>query len=490
MEEIIAEEIFFGKTEEKKEIQVGKLTEEQQVKFNILMNKYKDIFAEETNQLGRTNMVKHRIEVEENIEPIKQKYYKTGLKEDEFIQEEIERLLKEGIIQKSKSAWTSPVVLVKKKDGKIRFCVDYRKLNNVTKKDAYPIPRIDEMLEALGGAKWFTTLDLASGYWQVEMDSESKDKTAFVTKHGTYEFNVMPFGLTNAPATFQRLMNEILEGTLGKGIIVYLDDINIYSKTFEEHLEKLEEVLKRLKIAGLKIKLSKCHFIKEELTFLGHVVNKEGILPDPEKIEKVKNFPRPKTVKDIRSFLGLASYYRKFIGGFSEIAKPMNELVKKDVPFKWEEHQEEAFRKLKKKLIKQPILRYSDFNKTFYLMTDGSAKGLGAVLAQKDEEGRDYVIAYASTSLTGSQPNYSATDLKLLAVVWAIEHFRHYLVYRHFVVLTDHSATQYLKKNPIKEIKGRLARWMLRLQPYNFTIEHRTGKKNANADVLSRLGNG
>jgi hypothetical protein len=452
-----------------------------------LIEKYKDIFAEEINELGRTNVTKHEIEIEEGTKPIKQQYYKTGPDEDKFIKEEIGRLLENGIIRRSKSAWASPVVLVKKKDGKIRFCVDYRKLNSVTKSDAHPIPRIDDMLDALGGSQWFTTLDLASGYWQVEMEANSQDKTAFTTKHGIYEFTIMPFRLTNAPATFQRLMNEVLSDMLNNGVVVYLDDINVYSKTFEEHLEKLEEVFRRLKDAGLKLKPSKCFFAEPELAFLGHIISREGILPDPGKIDKVKNFPRPTTRTEIRSFIGLASYYRKFIPKFSEIARPMNQLVKKDEPFKWTEAQEKAFNTLKEILVTQPILRYPDFEKTFYLMTDGSKDGLGAVLSQLDENGKEYVVAYASRSLQGAQKNYSATELELLAAVWAIEHFYHYLCYRHFILLTDHSAMAYLRKNPIKVQKGRLAKWALRTQSYNFTVQYRAGKLNTNADALSRI---
>jgi hypothetical protein len=240
-------------------------------------------------------------------------------------------------------------------------------------------------------------------------------------------------------------------------------------------------------LAGLKLKPSKYQFAKPELTFLGHVVGKDGILPDPEKIEKVKNFPRPKTVTNIRSFLGLASYYRKFIKDFSKIAKPISQLVKKEEPFNWTQEQEDAFNKLKQALISQPVLRHPDFYKPFYLITDGSAKGFGAVLAQKDEEGRDYVISYASQSIGGAKKNYNATELELSAAIWAMEKFWYYLGYSHFELLTDHAAMSYLKNNDIKELKGRLAKWTLRIQPFDFTIRHRAGKLNTNADVLSRL---
>jgi hypothetical protein len=282
-------------------------------------------------------------------------------------------------------------------------------------------------------------------------------------------------------------MNTILEDLINKGVMVYLDDINIYAETFEEHLEKLEEVFKRIRVAGLKIKPSKCHFAKQEITFLGHIVNENGILPDPEKIEKVKNFPRPTTVTNIRSFLGLASYYRRFIKDFSTIAKPINQLVKKQIPFIWTQEQENAFNTLKQALISKPVLRHPNFNKPFYVMTDGSAKGFGAVLSQRDENGKDYVIAYASHSIGGAKKNYSATDLELAAAIWAMEKFYYYIGYSKFTLITDHAAMKYLKNNPIKELKGRLAKWSLRIQPFDFEIEHRAGKINTNADVLSRL---
>src|SRR5215469_2954036 len=265
-------------------------------------------------------------------------------------------MLQQGIIEKSHSPWASPVVLVRKKNGKLRFCVDYRPLNKATKRDEYPLPRIDDMLDSLGGAAWFTSLDLASGYWQVEMNPNDREKTAFVTQFGTYQFTVMPFGLCNAPATFQRLMDEVLHDILWKFVVVYLDDLNIYLKTFEEHLQHLRIVFERLQKAGLRLNPEKCKFVTEELSFLGHLISKDGIRTDPDKIEKVKHFPRPQTVTQLRGFLGLASYYRRFIQNFSKIANPLNRMLKKNIPYEWKQEQQDAFKYLKKCLITSPIL--------------------------------------------------------------------------------------------------------------------------------------
>lgn len=235
-------------------------------------------------------------------------------------------MITEGIIRPCHSPWTSPVVLVTKEDGSTRFCVDYRKLNAVTVKDNYPLPRIDDLLDTLSGSCWYSTLDLASGYWQVEVDEVDRPKTAFTTLFGTFEFTVMPFGLANAPATFQRLMDYIFQDLIGKCVVVYLDDINVYSKTFDEHVTHLEEVFRRLSNAGLKLKPTKCHFAKQELKFLGHVISQAGIATDPKKIESVQNFPIPRNLRQLRGFLGLASYYRKFVKGFTNIAAPLNRL--------------------------------------------------------------------------------------------------------------------------------------------------------------------
>jgi len=374
-------------------------------------------------------------------------------------------------------------VIVPKKNGKRRICIDYRKLNKVTEKDVYSLPLINEILESFNNSKWFTSLDLASGYWQVVMKERDKKKTAFITQFGTYEFNVMPFGLCNAPATFQRLMNKLLQQYIGKFVVVYLDDLTIYSNTFDNHLQHLATIFKTLQDTNLKINLNKCQFFLSKIKFLGYEVSDQGIAPDEDKLIKVKDFERPTNVRQLRGFLGLASYYRKFIENFSKIAKPLNKLLQKDTEYEWMEDQQKAFDTLKNKLIIAPILRHPNFNVPFYLHTDASGTGLGAVLVQR-EGTREHVIAYASRSLNNAEQNYCTTDLECLAVVWAVEHFRQYFGTSHFYIITDHSALQWLKT---AELKGKRARWILRLEPYNYTILHRPGRKHNNADSLSRM---
>jgi len=323
-------------------------------------------------------------------------------------------------------------------------------------------------------------LDLAAGYWQVPMKEEDIEKTAFITAEGTYEFTVMPFGLCNAPATFQRMMNIIFEDLLFKYIKVYLDDCNIYSNTFEEHLEHLEEVFNRLREAGLKLNPSKCQFCYSKIKFLGHVVGRDGVKVDLDKIEKVKNFPVPVDKTGLQSFIGLASYYRKFIPEFSKIAKPLIALFKKDIVYEWKDKHQEAFEKLKKLLCETPILQFPDFSRPFFLYTDAIYKALGAVLSQKDDDGNEHVISYASKSLTEAEQNYAVTELECLAILWAVEKFHLYLAEKHFTVVTDHYELKWLQT---QELKGKRARWMLRLQLYDFTVEYKEGKKHKNADA-------
>src|SRR5438045_2508104 len=379
------------KAEEKKEdtYKTGNLTIDQQREVKGVIRKNEDIYIKGKYEVGRTNMVKHTIDTGEE-KPIKQKARRLSVKEKEIEKEHIEEMLRKGIIRKSKSPWSSPVVFVTKKGGEIRFCIDYRKLNKVTKKDNHPLPRIDEMLDKFEGSQWFSTIDLASAYWQVEMDERDIEKTAFITSEGLYECLVMPFRLCNVLATFQRLMHEALGNLIYTKAPVYLNDIIIHSETFEQHLEDIQEVFDRLQNARLMSKESKCEFCAAEIKFLGHIVGRDERKVDPDKVEKVKNYPRPENISQLRGFLGLASYYRKFIKDFSKKAKPLTKLLEgtkreakkakwekemlkkmEDSGFidNWKIEQEESFKTMKKALTETPTLIHPDFEKDFILST-------------------------------------------------------------------------------------------------------------------------
>ncbi|GET63041.1 enzymatic polyprotein, putative [Rhizophagus irregularis DAOM 181602=DAOM 197198] len=463
-----------------KKTHLGEVSDEERIAFKKLIREYEDIFEYDEEKLGRINTVKHEIIIEENQGPIAQKRYKETDEKGKFIKKEIEQLLKMGKIRESWSNWASPVTLAGKKTGNYRFCIDYRKLNNVTKSDEYPLPRIDELLEKFRKGSWFTSLDLAAGYHQVEMAEEDKEKTAFICSQGLYEYNVMPFGLKNAPGTFQRLMDKILKEYIGEFVTVYLDDIMIYSEDFEEHIEHVDKVLSKLRENNMIVKLKKCQFGLRNINFLGHIVGRDGLRPDKEKVEKIENMRRPKTVTEVRSFLGLCSYYRRFIKGFSKIAKPLLNLTRKNEKFEWKEEQQEAFDVLRTKLTENPILVYPDFSREFILITDGSKIGLGAVLAQMNEENKEVVIAYASRSTVGAEKNYPPTELECLAVFWGIQHFQKYLVGRKFIVITDHAALKGLTDG--KEQTGRRARWVMKLQQFDFKNKKET-ERNENQEI-------
>ena len=396
----------------------------------------------------------------------------------------IEEMLSQGIVQPSQSPWASPIVLVKKKDVGLRFCVDYRQLNRVTKPDVFPLPRIDDTVDMLSGAKYFTTLDLASGYWQVCMDHASQEKTAFITHSGLYEFKKMPFGLVNAPATFQRLMEVVLSGLARDGCMVYLDDILVFGRTVKEHNDNLAKVFERLRSAGLTLKPKKCKLVQVEVCYLGHIVSAEGVRTDPSKLQAILEFPVPHDVKTLRSFLGLASYYRRFIPQFSKIAGPLFDLTKKNSFFTWTALCQETFDKLRKLLTSAPVLVYPDFRVPFILETDALIAGLGAVLAQKEADGLVRPIAYASRTLQDHEKRYGITELEGLGVVWAVKHFQPYLYGHHCDIYTDHEALKSLLNTP--QPSGKLARWGMAIQELDLRILHRTGKSNVNADALSR----
>jgi transposase InsO family protein/predicted aspartyl protease len=459
-------------------------TEEMKEKLKKLLMEYVDVFATDYKYAGRVTVVKHSIETG-NHPPIRIPPRRLSEVEKEVQRKEVQMQLEKGVIRPSNSPWCFPPVVVKKKDGSWRHCVDFRKLNEITRKDVYPLPRVDEIFDCLHGSKFFTLLDAISGYWQIEVEEKDREKTAFASVDGLFEYTVMPFGLTNGPATYQRLMDVLMAGLRWKEVLDYIDDLMVHSKTFEQHLATLEEVFKRARKVNLKFKITKCKFGLAKVPFLGHIVSKDGIHTDPEKIAAVKKFAPPKDLSALKSFLGLSGYYRRFIKDYSKIAVPLTNLLKKDVKFEWTSECQQAFDILKEALISAPVLRFADFTKPFYLHTDASNYAVGAVLCQKDDNDHDYPIAYASKLLSPAERNYSITEKEALAAVWAVLYFRPYLYGRRFTLVTDHKALKWLFN--FRDPTGRVARWAVKLQAYDFDIVHRSGSAHCDADALSRL---
>ncbi|UYV84785.1 K02A2.6-like [Cordylochernes scorpioides] len=454
----------------------------QQKKLEHLLCQYEDVIATSPKNVGRTNVTQHRIDTG-GATPVKQLPRRLPMTRRDEVAKLIEEMAEQDVIEPSSSPWASPVVLVKKKDGSTRFCVDYRRLNDLTKKDSYPLPRIDATLDTLSGSQWFSTLDLKSGYWQVSIHPEDREKTAFTTGNGLWQFKVMPFGLCNAPATFERLMETVLQGIPLETCLVYLDDIIVMGKSFEEHLINLERVLQKIRGARLKLNPRKCKPFKEKVRYLGHVISRQGIQTDPDRTETVRQWPVPRDVHQLRSFLGLCSYYRRFVPGFSNIARPLHRLTESGRPFSWTIDCERAMDKLKQALSSPPMLAYPDPGEPFILDTDASNTGIGAVLSQT-QDGVERVIAYFSKTLSKPERNYCVTRRELLAIVKSIEHFHHYLYGQKFLLRTDHAALRWLLN--FKSPEGQLARWIQRLQEYDMEIQHRKGKSHGNADALSR----
>ena len=456
------------------------------VQVESLLNEFAAAFAWDGAPLGRTNVIRHRIETGD-AEPTRQGPRRLPLQYRDELEKTVAQMLEEGIIQPSKSPWASPIVLVKKKDGKLRLCVDYRKLNDVTRKDGFPLPRIDDLFDCLNGAKWFCTLDLASGYWQVEVEPRDREKTAFVIPSGLYEFRTMPFGLANAPATFQRLMQIVLQDMAPRHCLVYLDDVIVFGRTIDELLQNLRGVLTRLIKAGLRLKPSKCILLKKEVSFLGHVVSEKGIQTDSAKIDTIKSWPTPQSVDELRQFLGLASYYRRFVRDFARIAGPLHRLTEVGRKFVWSPECQNAFEALRCTLVTAPILTLPDLSETrrpFVLDTDASDFGIGAVLSQLGADNSEHVVAYGSRCLNKSERNYCTTRKEMLALVFFMKHFRHYLLGKSFIVRTDHQALKWLQN--FREAEGQVARWQEQLQAFDYECQHRPGRQHKNADALSR----
>ncbi|XP_076851923.1 heat shock 70 kDa protein 12B [Brachyhypopomus gauderio] len=448
-----------------------------------LLNRYRGLFAVSERDCSRTGLASHAIDTGD-AKPVRLRPHRLPLTKRVAAERQIREMAAAGVIEPSNSSWSAPVVLAKKKDGSWRFCVDYRRLNAVTKLDSYPMPRVDDTLERLAGSDWFSSLDLRSGYWQVPLDESAKEKTAFSIGAGLWHFKVLPFGLCNAPATFERLMERVLSGVPSSKCVVYLDDVLVHATGFESALANLELVLGLVKEANLSLNPAKCNLLQRRINFLGHVVSGEGIATDPGKTAAVREWPTPRTVRQVRSFLGLASYYRRFVKGFADIAAPLHHLTRGGgTRFSWPDDAECAFRTLKQRLCSAPVLAYPSPTERFIVDTDASDHGLGAVLSQV-QEGSERAIAYFSRRLDKAEKNYCVTRRELLAVVEGLWHFRPYVYGVPFLLRTDHASLQWLLN--FREPEGQLARWLARLQEFNFVVEHRPGRIHGNADALSR----
>lgn len=488
----VSDDLFQGIPKESFQLH---LTDSQVKEVQETLQQWTDVFAQHDLDIGCTDRVKHHIRLTDD-QPFKERSRRIPPAMIEEVRQHLQEMLDLGVIQKSESPYASNVVLVRKKSGELRFCIDLRRLNAKTVRDAYALPRIEETLDALRGAKWFSTLDLKSSYWQVEVAEEDKHKTAFtVGPLGFYECTRMPFGLTNAPATFQRLMETCMGDLYLTHCLLYLDDIVVYSATYEEHMQRLEAVFRRLREAGLKLKPSKCRLFQKTIKYLGHVVSEEGVATDPEKIAAVKSWPVPANASELQSFLGFVGFYRRFIPAFSRVARPLHEAIPKtngmkrrqikNAPFNWGPSQQEAFEKLVSLCSSTPVLAFADYTKPFILHTDASMDGLGAVLYQ-EQEGKERVLAFASRRLSRSEKNYPVHKLEFLALKWAVcEKFHDYLYGHTFEARTDNNPLTYALSTAKLDATGH--RWVSALASYNFNLVYRSGKANVDADALSRI---
>lgn len=437
------------------------------------------------NGLGRTTLLSHEIDVG-GAKPTKQRYYPVSPAVQAEMYKEIDRMIELDVIEESSSPWCSPMAVVRKKNGKTRLCLDARKINDVTKKDAYPLPIIDGLLSRLDTTRYISALDLKDAFWQIPLTEESKELTAFtIPGRPLYQFKVMPFGLCNAPQALCRLMDRVIPHQLHDRIFVYLDDLLVTSATFEEHLELLKIVAKRLEVAGLTINVEKSKFNLKEVEYLGYVVGEGTLRVNPDKVSAIASYPRPSTVRQVRSFLGVTGWYRRFIANYSTVSAPLTDLLKKSCKVVWTEKAEIAFKSLKQALISAPVLRNPDFSRRFFIQCDASTSGVGSVLFQKTEEGEDHPICFFSQKLNGAQRNYSVTELECFAAVLSVKKFRAYIEGHPFTIITDHSSLKWLMNQ--RDLSGRLARWSLKLQGFDFNIEHVSGSKNNVPDALSRV---
>ena len=458
------------------------LDEDQQIQLAQLLIEFQDVFATDDFDLGNFTAMEHVIETGD-AKPIKQRLRRTPACFAGVEEAHLKKMLDAGVIQESTSDWASAPVLIKKRDGTVRYCIDYRAVNDVTVKDMYPLPLIDDCLDTVAGSIWFSKLDANSAYWQIHIREEDRKKTAFLTKYGLYEHVRMGFGLCGAPATFSRAMNLILRGLTWKTVLAFLDDILVLGTSFSDHLKNLREALLRFRQYGLKLKPRKCALYQQEVEFLGRKVGPNMLALTDSDIAVVRDWPVPTCAKHVERFMGLANYHRGFIKDFSNLAAPLYAVVGKH-SFVWSEEQDRAFQAIKKALSTPPVLALPNQSDTFVLDTDASNLAIGAVLSQI-QDGKERVIAYGSYALTKEQRRYCVTRKELLAVVRFTRQFRHYLLGKPFVVRTDHSSLRWLTK--FREPQGQLARWLEELSQYNMVLRYRAGRDHGNADALSRL---
>lgn len=469
------------------QINIEKLNKEEIQEIKSICSKYEDIFHLDGDTLTYTNISTAQINLKPDAKPIYCKPYRLPHSQKKNIQEDVDKMLKDDIIEPSVSAWNSPILVVpKKKDPvtglqKFRMVIDYRRLNTQVADDKFPLPNITDIFDMVGGATYFSCIDLSQGYYQMELDQEGRPYTAFSTETGHYQMKRLPMGLKISPSIFSRMMSIAMSGLVSTRCFVYLDDLIIFGRDLQQHNRNLIEVFERMRQVNLKIHPGKCSFLRKEVLYLGHILSDKGILPDPSKSDVMKNYPIPSNADEVRRFVAFANYYRKFIPNFSSITVPLNRLLKKDVKFEFNKDCETAFTTIKEILTSPKILQFPNFEKDFILRTDASGFAIGAVLSNND----DRPIAYASKTLNKAEKNYSTIEKELLAIVWAVKHYRPYLFGRHFKILTDHRPLVYLFS--LKEPSSRLTKFRLLLEEYNFTVEYTPGKGNATADALSRI---
>ena len=464
-------------------VYLSHLSDKEQLDMIDLLLEHKDLFKDNP---GLTHILQHDVDIGDN-RPIKQGPYRLNPRKNELVQKEVQYMLDHNLAIPSNSPWSSPVVLVKKergRQGQHRLCFDYRKLNEATKTDSYPLPRVDDCIDRIGTAKYISKLDLLKGYWQVGLTPKAQAASAFVTRDGLFECKVMPFGMKNASATFQRLMNRITRNL--EGCIVYIDDIVIYSDNWETHLERLRNLFVALRKAGLAVNLRKSEFAKAKIIYLGHEIGYGNVSPRDVNVDVILNFPTPKTKKDVRSFLGMSGYYRRFVKNYADISKPLTTLTKKCVPFKWNKDSEKAFVQLKAVLTSYPVLASPNFDLPFELSIDASDTGVGAVLQQM-KQGVNHPVAYFSKKLNEAQCKYSTIEKETLALVLALDHFEIYLSnsLNPIKIYTDHNPLVFLRK--FKNKSQRLLKWSIILQDWNLDIHLIPGRNNIIPDTLSRV---